>query len=111
MQLMSELIAYLQALITMTLLRPTRGPFLPSTTFLGTQLLKFRGCRKDYYDVLQLPKGASESQIKRSYRKLALQYHPVGPMLYTDDLLSYKVQVQGRPVSRHLYSWLSVTRH
>ena len=33
--------------------------------------------RKDYYDVLQLPKGASDSQLKRSYRKLALQYHPV----------------------------------
>ncbi|CAK0786120.1 hypothetical protein CVIRNUC_009333 [Coccomyxa viridis] len=31
---------------------------------------------KDYYDVLQLPKGASDSQLKRSYRKLALQYHP-----------------------------------
>jgi DnaJ homolog subfamily B member 11 len=26
--------------------------------------------------VLQVPKGASEDQIKRSYRKLALKYHP-----------------------------------
>ncbi len=34
-------------------------------------------CRKDYYDVLQVPKGAPDSLIKRSYRKLALQYHPV----------------------------------
>ncbi len=33
---------------------------------------------KDYYEVLQVPRGASDSQIKRSYRKLALQYHPVG---------------------------------
>ena len=32
--------------------------------------------RKSYYDVLQVPKGASEDQIKRSYRKLALKYHP-----------------------------------
>ncbi|KAM0897336.1 hypothetical protein ACQ4PT_022623 [Festuca glaucescens] len=31
---------------------------------------------KSYYDVLQVPKGASEDQIKRSYRKLALKYHP-----------------------------------
>ena len=38
-------------------------------------------CSKDYYDLLQVPRGASESQIKRSYRKLALQYHPVGPRL------------------------------
>lgn len=33
-------------------------------------------CRKNYYDVLQVPKGASDEQIKRAYRKLALKYHP-----------------------------------
>ncbi|URD80191.1 DnaJ [Musa troglodytarum] len=32
--------------------------------------------RRNYYDVLQVPKGASEEQIKRAYRKLALKYHP-----------------------------------
>lgn len=32
--------------------------------------------RKSYYDVLEIPKGASEEQIKRAYRKLALKYHP-----------------------------------
>lgn len=31
---------------------------------------------KSYYDILQVPKGASEDQIKRAYRKLALKYHP-----------------------------------
>ncbi|KAL8139039.1 hypothetical protein V2J09_005040 [Rumex salicifolius] len=31
---------------------------------------------KSYYDVLQVPKGASEDQIKRAYRKLVLKYHP-----------------------------------
>lgn len=31
---------------------------------------------KDYYEVLQVPRGATDAQIKRSYRKLALQYHP-----------------------------------
>ncbi|KAJ0976387.1 hypothetical protein J5N97_018352 [Dioscorea zingiberensis] len=31
---------------------------------------------KSYYDELQVPKGASEEQIKRAYRKLALKYHP-----------------------------------
>ncbi|ONK78724.1 uncharacterized protein A4U43_C02F21770 [Asparagus officinalis] len=31
---------------------------------------------KNYYDVLQVPKGASDEQIKRAYRKLALKYHP-----------------------------------
>lgn len=33
-------------------------------------------CRKSYYDILQVPKGASDDQIKRAYRKLALKYHP-----------------------------------
>eukprot|EP00268_Persea_americana_P063477 TRINITY_DN8237_c0_g1_i1.p1 TRINITY_DN8237_c0_g1~~TRINITY_DN8237_c0_g1_i1.p1 ORF type:complete len:345 (+),score=71.59 TRINITY_DN8237_c0_g1_i1:182-1216(+) len=31
---------------------------------------------KSYYDMLQVPKGASDEQIKRAYRKLALKYHP-----------------------------------
>ncbi|KAE8697944.1 DnaJ protein ERDJ3B [Hibiscus syriacus] len=31
---------------------------------------------KSYYDILQVSKGASDEQIKRAYRKLALKYHP-----------------------------------
>lgn len=34
------------------------------------------GIRKSYYDTLQVSKGASDEQIKRAYRKLALKYHP-----------------------------------
>lgn len=30
----------------------------------------------DYYKVLGLPRGAAEADVKKSYRKLALQYHP-----------------------------------
>ena len=33
-------------------------------------------CRKSYYEILQVSKGASDEQIKRAYRKLALKYHP-----------------------------------
>ena len=31
---------------------------------------------RDYYDVLGLSKSASDSEIKSSYRKLAMKYHP-----------------------------------
>ena len=31
---------------------------------------------KDYYQILSIPRNASEDEIKKVYRKLAMQYHP-----------------------------------
>ena len=32
--------------------------------------------KRDYYDVLGVPRGADEAQCKRAYRKLAMKHHP-----------------------------------
>jgi len=32
--------------------------------------------KRDYYEILDIPKGASADEIKKSYRRLAMKYHP-----------------------------------
>jgi molecular chaperone DnaJ len=32
--------------------------------------------KEDYYDILGLTKGASQAEIKKAYRKMAVKYHP-----------------------------------
>lgn len=67
---------------------------------------------KDYYEILQVPRGANDAQIKRSYKKLALQYHPDkvkgtddekqhAAKLFTDINNAY--QVLSDPEKRQIY--------
>lgn len=42
--------------------------------FLADSLILVLG--KDYYELLGVGKDATERDIKRAFRKLALQYHP-----------------------------------
>ncbi|MCF7824404.1 MAG: molecular chaperone DnaJ [Candidatus Marinimicrobia bacterium] len=32
--------------------------------------------KRDYYEILELTKGASKEEIKKAYRKIAMKYHP-----------------------------------
>ncbi|GIL44654.1 hypothetical protein Vafri_2171 [Volvox africanus] len=51
-------------------------PWIALFLLLGLLLQTQDALAKDYYELLQVSKGASDAQLKRAYRKLALQYHP-----------------------------------
>ena len=50
-----------------------KSTFCKYPTFNFSEKLKIR---KDYYEILGIPKNATELQIKTAYRNLAKKYHP-----------------------------------
>src|SRR5262245_42214283 len=38
--------------------------------------IRSRMSKRDYYKVLDVPKNATEAEIKKAYRRLAMKYHP-----------------------------------
>jgi DnaJ-domain-containing protein 1 len=61
---------------------PLKRPLLPARAtdvrhrLREAKLELKKSKRKDYYKLLGVPKDANDDQIKKAYRKLALQWHP-----------------------------------
>jgi molecular chaperone DnaJ len=64
--------------------------------------------KEDYYKILGVPRNASEADLKKSYRNLALQYHPDRNPGNTEAEAKFKAaseayQVLSDPAKRQMY--------
>ncbi|KAF6262338.1 DnaJ-like protein [Scenedesmus sp. NREL 46B-D3] len=79
----------------------------PSVTPEQRQVVQQILAAKGFYDVLGVPKGASEADIKQAYRKLALRLHPdKNKALHADEafkLLSKAFSCLSSPDKRAYY--------
>lgn len=50
--------------------------FVLTTAALSILAADFSLAKKSYYEILGIPRNASDRQIKKSFRKMAVKYHP-----------------------------------
>ena len=72
--------------------------------------------KKDYYETLKVNKGASDSEIKKAYRKLAIQFHPdknpgdkVAEQKFKEAAEAY--EILSNPQKRQQYEQKSLHEH
>jgi molecular chaperone DnaJ len=56
--------------------------------------------KRDYYEILGISRNASEEEIKKSYRRLALSYHPDRSLGYKEAEKRFKEAAEAYEVLR-----------
>lgn len=77
-----------------------------STLLLAVHILlisEFILAKRDYYEILGVPRDAAERQIKKAFHKLALKYHP-DRNKGADAEAKFREIAEGTPVIRHSFS-------